>query len=72
MLVDNCPHMWQTIKMQKNKRYSIRVADDIDDFISKKMKGNTSKAERISYLARTGIEFLDIMDELRKIIKERK
>ena len=56
--------------MQKNRKYSIRIPDDVDDFISSKMK--SKKSENLIFLIRLGIEFTDVMDELRKIIKERK
>lgn len=58
--------------MQKNKRYSIRIDNDVDEFISKKMNSSLGKAEKLLFLIRLGIEFAEVMGELKKIIKDKK
>lgn len=55
----------------KDIRLTVRLEKDIDEFIKKKMGKNITKSEKLVFLIRLGMEVFDVIDEFRKIKRER-
>lgn len=55
----------------KDIRLVIRIEKDIDEFIKNKMSKNISKTENLVLLLRLGVEVFDVIDEIRKLKKEK-
>lgn len=50
----------------------VRIEPETRKFMDKRLSPSICDADKLSYLVRIGVEMFDIIDELKKSVKDRK